>query len=115
MSEIILHAFSYQTRQEVVVTDFKTKGLRYFSYILDKILTEKDFITEGTEKDPTTLDPKRIGRIGKTLKQDFINRIDSIKARAKNNPGCTINNCQWCKSCFNKVCDAVNLQQHKIL
>lgn len=105
MPEIILHVYDKDTGQELSVAEVNEPNVRVFSFKTDKFILASDFA-------PT--DTTSATRVGKTLGQDFIDRIVGIKARAIAEQQCSKNYCHWCKDCYNKVCDALGKSMDKI-
>ena len=112
--EIILHVYDKTTGQELSEADINEPNVRVFSYSVDRILTEDDFIINKLPDGMKVFDTTMATRKGKTLKQDFIDRIASIKQRAQSEKPCSAAYCHWCKDCYNKVCDNVGRKADKI-
>lgn len=106
MTEIILHVFDVLSGAELPASEHGTKGTRSFSFITDRILSDKDFIIGGT-KDAPVYDPTMAARKAKTQGQDFKDRQVELRARAQIEAGCSINHCHWCLDCYNKVAAVV--------
>jgi len=105
MPEIVMHVFDKTTGKELSQAKAFTSNTRTFGYDSDKVLTADSF---------ASTDPTRASRIGRTLKQDFIARIASLKSQASNSPPCTKDNCLWCKKCFNIVAIVLGRQNQII-
>jgi hypothetical protein len=105
MPIVIMHVFDGTTGQEMSEADAFAPDTVVHSFNTDLICEAKD--KNGND----ILEPSRRG---KTFKQDFIDRIASIKQRALIEKPCSRDYCHWCKDCFNKVADAVGRKADKI-
>lgn len=103
MPQVVLHVFDKTSGIELDKSKVDDSNVRVFSYNTDHVLNDNDFILEGTPENIIKLDPLRIGRVGKTLGQDFKDRNTALKVLAQDGNNCDLDNCTWCKGCFNLV------------